>query len=138
MFRPRLRELLNGNEDALKWIREGIHRNANSHEGTEWLHTLILETKIKAAGDPEYYAHHSVLNLDRSQALGDNQTVMVGGEKKTLTEVTTALRYQPVGEVTDFDLDCWSASFGEPMYLLLRRAAESPLAVLSASGATQS
>jgi tetratricopeptide (TPR) repeat protein len=32
---------------AIEWIKEGIKRNAESHGGTEWLHLLILETKLQ-------------------------------------------------------------------------------------------
>ena len=39
-------ELAGDNLKAYQWIREGIHRDPNSHEGSEWLHALILEMKI--------------------------------------------------------------------------------------------
>jgi hypothetical protein len=52
------------NEKALRWIREGLRRNPNSHSETEWLHVLILEAKIAAAKDPEWIKTHSVLALD--------------------------------------------------------------------------
>jgi tetratricopeptide (TPR) repeat protein len=57
-------ELLGNNEEALHWIREGIHRNPQSHEGTEWLHAKILEAKIAAQKDADYFKKHSVLELD--------------------------------------------------------------------------
>jgi len=40
-------ELAGKNEPALRWIREGLRRNPNSHKGTEWLHVKILEAKIE-------------------------------------------------------------------------------------------
>lgn len=57
-------ELSGDNEKALRWIREGLKRNAQSHYGTEWLHVKILEAKIAAAKDPEWIKTHSVLGLD--------------------------------------------------------------------------
>jgi len=39
-------ELAGDDRNALQWIREGIHRNPMDHGGTEWLHVMILETKI--------------------------------------------------------------------------------------------
>ena len=57
-------ELAGRNEDALRWIREGIKRNAKSHGGTEWLHVAILEAKLAQARDPKWLASHSVLSLD--------------------------------------------------------------------------
>jgi tetratricopeptide (TPR) repeat protein len=56
---------LNGeNENALRWIREGLRRNSDSHGGTEWLHVLILEAKIAASKDPKWPNTHTVLGLD--------------------------------------------------------------------------
>jgi tetratricopeptide (TPR) repeat protein len=57
-------ELAGRNTDALRWIREGIKRNPRSHEGTEWLHTAILEAKLAQARDPKWLATHSILGLD--------------------------------------------------------------------------
>jgi len=57
-------ELIRENEKALHWIREGLRRNPDSHEGTEWLHVLILEAKIADAKDPAWAQTHSVLGLD--------------------------------------------------------------------------
>lgn len=56
-------ELLGRDEEALRWIREGIARNADSHWGTEWLHARILEAKVAAAGKPLDPAR-SLLDLD--------------------------------------------------------------------------
>lgn len=39
-------ELAGDNVKAYQWIREGIRRDPNAHEGSEWLHALILEMKI--------------------------------------------------------------------------------------------
>ena len=48
-------ELAGKNEDALHWIKEAIRRNKDSHWKTEWLHVDILEAKLKAANDPEFF-----------------------------------------------------------------------------------
>lgn len=72
-------ELAGENEKALSWILEGIKRNQNSHDGTEWLHVLILKNKIKLEQDqsfltdqrvielPENFTHLSVVEIDDSQ-----------------------------------------------------------------------
>ena len=39
-------ELAGADEVALRWIREGMRRNADSHDGSEWLHARILEAKV--------------------------------------------------------------------------------------------
>lgn len=62
-------ELAGQDAIALQWIRIGIHRNADEHYGTEWLHARILQAKIAAAKDPTYLDHHSVTGLVFEQAL---------------------------------------------------------------------
>jgi tetratricopeptide (TPR) repeat protein len=57
-------ELLGDNVSALKWIKEGIKRNPDSHGGSEWVHVKILEAKIQLATDPDWLKTHSVLGLD--------------------------------------------------------------------------
>ncbi|MBL0016440.1 MAG: tetratricopeptide repeat protein [Bacteroidetes bacterium] len=37
------------NAEALKWIKKAISINANSHDGSEWLHVKILEAKLNPA-----------------------------------------------------------------------------------------
>lgn len=55
-------ELTGDLPNALRWIRAGIERNSASHEGTEWLHVAILETKLKLQNDAAWLATHSVLD----------------------------------------------------------------------------
>jgi hypothetical protein len=57
---------LSGDVDrALHWIKEGIRRNPASHEGTEWLHVAILETKLQLKSNPRWLAKNSVLDPHR-------------------------------------------------------------------------
>jgi tetratricopeptide (TPR) repeat protein len=50
-------ELLGDNERALRWIREGVLRNPDSHEGSEWIHIRILEAKrARKERDPSLLA----------------------------------------------------------------------------------
>ena len=56
-------ELAGDNVRALQWIREGIRRNPMSHEGSEWLHVLILEAKLNVARDPRWLASHAILAM---------------------------------------------------------------------------
>ncbi|OXB24362.1 hypothetical protein B0A80_06645 [Flavobacterium tructae] len=42
-----LYELMGENEKAYDWIKKSIQINSESHEGSEWIHLKILETKIK-------------------------------------------------------------------------------------------
>ena len=41
-------ELKGENEEALKWIREGVIRDASEHDGSEWLHARILDGEDRA------------------------------------------------------------------------------------------
>lgn len=84
-------ELLGNNEEALHWIREGIHRNPQSHEGTEWLHAKILEVKIAAQKDADYFKKHSVLELDPQQV---SSAMTIDGRTFSPTEVGKAIEYQ--------------------------------------------
>lgn len=59
---------LHGDVDsALKYIRRGIELNPHDHEGSEWIHVKILETKKKMAADPAWLTTHSVLELTEAQ-----------------------------------------------------------------------
>jgi tetratricopeptide (TPR) repeat protein len=84
-------ELLGRNEEALQWIREGIHRNPQSHQGTEWLHAKILEAKIAQEKDPNYFKKHSVLELDPQQVTSE---MTIEGRTFSPKEVGEALQYQ--------------------------------------------
>jgi tetratricopeptide (TPR) repeat protein len=57
-------ELKGENQEALEWIRESVKRDANEHEGSEWLHARILEVKIALAQNPRWFDHNQVLGLD--------------------------------------------------------------------------
>lgn len=84
-------ELLGDNEGALHWIREGIRRNPQSHEGTEWLHARILEAKIAAQKDADYFKKHSVLELDPQQV---TSAMTINGQTFSPAEVGKAIEYQ--------------------------------------------
>lgn len=91
-------ELSGNNAEALKWINEGIRRNPQDHEGTEWLHAKLLEAKLAQEKDAAYFEKHSVLELQPG-AIGD--TVSVGGKAMTPRDLTKAIEYQ-LGERLQF------------------------------------
>ncbi|HVE39688.1 MAG TPA: hypothetical protein VNM14_07360 [Planctomycetota bacterium] len=49
---------------AHHWIGEGMRRNPDSHEGTEWLHLRILEARMALAKNPDWLRTHSVIGLN--------------------------------------------------------------------------
>lgn len=57
-------ELAGKNDLALHWIKEGITRNADSHQKTEWVHVKILESKLAIEHDPRWMETHPVLGMD--------------------------------------------------------------------------
>jgi hypothetical protein len=54
-------ELKGENEEALKWIREGMSRDASEHQESEWLHARILAAKIALARDPDWFEKNAVM-----------------------------------------------------------------------------
>jgi tetratricopeptide (TPR) repeat protein len=87
-------ELVGDNAKALEWIRQGIKRNADSHEGSEWLHVRILEAKLALEKDPRWLVNHSVLGI--SIDAPPNSVVIHGnrGEKLKPNQIKDALIYQ--------------------------------------------
>lgn len=94
-------ELAGKNQDALKWINEGIRRNPDSHQGTEWLHVKILEAKLAAEKDPSYFSKHSVLNLEIERIKRETTILEVGDETIDSRAVAYAIYYQ-LGERLQF------------------------------------
>jgi hypothetical protein len=60
-------ELAGNDTKALEWIKEGIHRNPDSHMRTEWLHARILEAKLQLKDDPEWLKSHTITGADFTQ-----------------------------------------------------------------------
>lgn len=89
-------ELLGQNEDALKWIREGLKRNPNDHFGTEWLHVHILNAKLGKL--PQQVRGRSILNLDFGNDTMPNRPRQLpdgnDGKPVSLYAMGAALRYQ--------------------------------------------
>ncbi len=84
---------LNGDlELALKWIEEGIRRNPNSHGGTEWLHVVILRTRMKLKEDDGFLDQRHLITLPESIS----KTTMIGidGQEYSAAQVAEALIYQ--------------------------------------------
>jgi len=95
-------ELSGDNVKALEWIREGIARNPDSHERSEWLHVMILQAKLAIAQDPKWLESHSVLQWNGRPvphkrlypALVTNSISGNRGEKLSVEQVKAALIYQ--------------------------------------------
>jgi hypothetical protein len=91
-------ELSGQNGEALQWINEGIRRNPQDHEGTEWLHARILEAKLAQEQDAAFFEKHSVLELHPGK-MGESMTV--AGREISPTALIKAIQYQ-LGERLQF------------------------------------
>lgn len=83
---------------GLRWIREGIRRNRNAHNGTEWLHVRILEAKVALASDAKWLEKSSVLGLDFGKGVVPRRPSSWpkdnSGKPATPERVVDALYYQ--------------------------------------------
>ncbi|MBK1881148.1 hypothetical protein JIN85_01910 [Luteolibacter pohnpeiensis] len=77
---------------ALKWIEEGIRRNPESHQGTEWLHAAILKTKILLQDDPDFLNHHHLIELP--EAISPRSKLVIQGEEQFALNLQNALHHQ--------------------------------------------
>ena len=57
-------ELAGQLEKAKYWIKQGMLRDPEIHEGSEWIHVKILEASIQQKKDPKWIHTHDVLGLD--------------------------------------------------------------------------
>lgn len=85
-------ELMGDNPNALKWIKEGLRRNPESHQRTEWLHVVILEAKVAAGDDPGSSLKRPLIELP--EALDERTRLVIQGRSLSMTDVREALHYQ--------------------------------------------
>lgn len=60
-------ELSGNNEKALEYIKRGIELNPDAHNGSEWVHVKLLETKLKLENDESYLTNRTVLSLTEEE-----------------------------------------------------------------------
>lgn len=94
-------ELMGRNEDALKWISEGLKRNPEDHYGTEWLHVHILKAKLGHVPAPA--PGRSILNLSfGNDAMPRRPTGLPfgnAGKPLSLHTLGHAVRYQLIERI---------------------------------------
>lgn len=66
-------ELAGNLSQARKWIAVGLKRSLDGHDGTEWLHLAIIDTKLALRRSPGFLQHKSV--LDHAEAQSDDEIV---------------------------------------------------------------
>ena len=95
-------ELSGQDESALQWITEGMRRNPQSHQGTEWLHARILEAKLTAKKAPGWLRSHAVLDGSDSGPTGSGAApvwraggiTLPSGQVLAPEDVVKAIDYQ--------------------------------------------
>jgi tetratricopeptide (TPR) repeat protein len=91
-------ELLGRDEEALRWIEEGVRRDPGEHYGTEWLHVRILRAKLAMRREPGWLRHNHVLGV--SFGTGDRPVAPLAlpvdhlGKPHSLSDAAHALSYQ--------------------------------------------
>lgn len=79
-------ELLGKNKEALDWINKSIRINPKSHKGSEWIHSKILEAKIKGE---KYITSDFLININ-----SDDNRILLRLSKSKRKELINALYYQ--------------------------------------------
>ena len=87
-------ELAGDNVRALEWIRHGIERNSDAHNGTEWLHVCILQAKLALAKDPKSLVKHTILGFSMDDLPERVDIRGNRGEELQLDQIEKALIYQ--------------------------------------------
>jgi tetratricopeptide (TPR) repeat protein len=85
-------ELVGDNKSALKWIQTAMQRNPSSHQGTEWVHVLILEAKLRDATKPGSSLSTPLIPVP--ERIDAKTSIMVGGVSRSATTVREALYHQ--------------------------------------------
>lgn len=93
--RGTVEELLGNDKEAYRWIKRGLEINPDSHQGSEWIHLKILEAKVHANGNPDYYRTHDILGLDFGQ-----DKIPVKNTKRDLHQTKKQLYYQLAERMT--------------------------------------
>lgn len=93
--RGTVEELLGNDKEAYRWIKRALEINPDSHHGSEWIHLKILEAKVEAKDNPDYYLKHNILGLDFGQ-----DKIPVKKTKRDLHQTKKQLYYQLAERMT--------------------------------------
>lgn len=77
---------------AIKWISKGIERNHSSHYATEWLHLLILESKLELLSDPNLLDKGHIITLPHT--FQETTIITIKSKKYSIQKIRDALFYQ--------------------------------------------
>ena len=80
-------ELIGENEIALEWINKSIKINSKSHNESEWLHSKILEAKIKGEN---FYTSEFILGVN----FGNKEMPITDLNKSEIDKLYKSIFYQ--------------------------------------------
>lgn len=86
-------ELVGDNDQALRWISEAVRLNPASHRGTEWVHVLILQAKVRDAAKPGLAASNPPL-IDVPARVLPETLIHAGGAARNASDIREAISYQ--------------------------------------------
>lgn len=112
-------ELSGQNDSALKYIKRGLQLNPQDHEGSEWIHVRILETKLAIAKNPDYLKTHSPLSLNERQkydSLVRKQLTLQLRERFPFTPAPNELMAALMSELGDCCANTSSIEYAKAIY----------------------
>lgn len=115
---------LNGDlEKAIQYIKKGIQLNPDAHEGSEWVHLKILETKIQLERDSSYLSKNTVLNLteaNKKDSLVKNQILIQVRERFPFSPGPNPIMASLLIDLGDCFANTTSIEFAKTMYTLAK------------------
>ncbi len=112
-------ELSGQNDSALKYINRGLFLYSNDHEGSEWIHIKILETKIALSKNPDYLKTHTALSLTDAQlhdSLVRKQFTLQMRERFPFTPAPNELMAAIMSELGDCCANTSSIEYAKAIY----------------------
>jgi tetratricopeptide (TPR) repeat protein len=113
---------LNGDvEKALQFIKRGMELNPDAHEGSEWVHISVLETKLKMVLDASYLDKKSVLNLSEAQkndAIIRNQILIQVRERFPFSPGPNRIMVSLLIDLADCYANTASIEFAKALYTI--------------------
>jgi len=85
-------ELSGEYEEAIRWMKEALKRNKDSHYGTEWLHLFILKSKVKFPKESGYLEHNLLIKLPKK--FDKESIIEIDDKNYSIRELEKALTYQ--------------------------------------------
>ena len=115
---------LNGEiEKAIQFINRGLELNPNSHEGSEWVHIKVLETKLKLKNDTLFLLENSVLNLaeeDKKSPIIRNQILIQCQERFPFSPGPNPIMASLLIDLGDCYANTSSIEFAKVLYTIAK------------------